>query len=200
MKRKLLLITCIGILGVSAYGNNFTPERNSLNFKAGITGGTLKIDDESDQDTSSNISLNLEYIATSASGLEYGLGVGFSKINPNEDIEFRYVLGDIDTFPVYGLLRYKFDTQSNWNPYVFANLGYAYTNEKFGGSEDDDIPFIDIEGELYYACGIGLEYKENLSVEFLWSRSELDVDVKGEGSGDADADLFTLALGYRLDM
>ncbi len=204
MKRKILLLACIGILGTAVYGNEFTPERNSLNFKMGITDGELKPDGEigdlyGDQDTSANISLNLEYIASSPSGLEYGLGVGFVKIEPNETDDVRSVIGDIDTYPIYGLLRYKFDTGTYWNPYIFGNLGYAYADETFTIALDTGDINADVEGGLYYAFGIGTEYKEDFSIEFFWSRTELEWDEPGY-SEDIDADLFTLAMGYRLDM
>lgn len=219
MKRKLILITCLGLLGSAAYANNFTPERNSINLKGGITCGridlkNLNYEDETielgDQNTSTNISLNLEFISSSPSGLEYGLGAGFNKITPNENIVLSTAAGDIDTYPIYGILRYKLNTNSNWNPYVFGNLGYAIINQRSTlrleniGLLDGNLNF---KGGLYYSLGIGTEYKENLSLEFYWSRTELNVDLDAHMNNDTfkqnldgDANTFTLAIGYRLDI
>ena len=216
---------CIGILGTAVYGNNYIPERHSLNFKMGLTDGELDVDDTlenfageelGDQDTAANISLNVEYIATTPSGLEYGGGVGYAKVEPNEHNTVNEHLRDIDTCPIYGLVRYKADNEGEWKPYIFGNLGFVHVDEMFISTGTnfsyDYKETYDIDGGCYYALGIGAEYRDVFSVELIWSKTKLEYDIKeeimpisGPGtnddySGDLDATLLTLALGYRLDI
>lgn len=209
MKKTLLLLGCFAILGTTAFAaGEFAPERESLNFKVGLTDGEVSPSGElgdyiGDQKTSANISANLEYIASTSSGLEYGAGIGFNKIAINDSAMVNAIIGDTDTYPLYGLVRYKLDNDSELKPYIFANLGYAYADEEFGmdGYFGPSGESIEVEGGLYYAVGVGAEYKDKMSVEFYWSRTELEykADFVGE-TIDGDADMLTLAFGYRMDI
>ncbi len=201
MKKKLLLLTCLVTLGATAFAADFAPNKHSMNFKMGITDGTIDAgdldSDFDDQNTSANISANVEYIASSASGLEYGAGIGFTKFDANEEIMLSVYTGDVDSYPIYGLARYKFNTDSEYKPYVFGNLGYAYIDEEFSDGGDS----IQVDGGLYYGAGVGIEFNENFSTEFYWSRTEFELEANYDSETyDLDADMFTLAFGYKIDM
>ena len=200
MKKKFLLMSCMIILGTTAFAADFTPSNQSLNFKVGLTDGTIdagELDSSlDDQSTSANISANIEFIASSDSGLEYGAGLGFTKLESNESIELKIYTGDIDCYSLYALARYKFDTDSKLKPYVFGNFGYSYIDEEFSDFGDT----IEINGGLYYAAGVGVEFNENFSTEFYWSRTDFEADIDGDETYDLDANMFTLAFGYKMDI
>lgn len=203
MKRRILLLICVGILGAAAYGHESAPEGNFMNFKVGITDGSLEFqgkkgNEYGDQDTSANISLHLEYIVSAPSGLEYGAGLGFLKGELNEHDKIRTVIENINTFPFYGLLRYRFHNNSHWEPYIFANLGYSYVDEEFISEVDGEQVAGDVEEGIYYAFGFGAEYQETYSAELIFSRTEANWDEWGGDDEKIHVDLITLAIGYRL--
>ncbi len=219
MRRKILLICVMVLLGTIAFAGVMTPERESLNFKFGLSKGNAEIevedsDEVGDPEVTVDLSksVNIEYIASTASGLEYGLGVGFTEIDTGAFIhdEFKEAIkqeaGDIYSIPMYVLARFKFDNEKDWKPYVFGNLGFAYINEEVVDAAETGNQDIvtDIGGELFAAVGVGAEYKEKLSVEFMFSQTTMDInrtapDPAEEFDGNIDVQLLTLAVGYRLD-
>jgi len=226
MRRKLFLICVMVLLGTIAFAGVMTPERESLNFKIGLSKGNAEFEVEDSEEVGDpeatvdlTKSINIEYIASTASGFEYGLGIGFTEINTEgfahdelSDIAFKTIngqdsdrkeVGAIYSIPMYVLARFKFDNEKDWDPYVFGNLGFSYVNEEIvdthsNGEEDK----LEIGGDFFVAVGVGAEYKDNLSVELIFSQTNMDVTTTGPSElaeGDLDVQLLTLAVGYRLD-
>ena len=219
MRRKLLLLCVMVLLGTVAFAGVLAPERELLNFKFGLSKGNADIevedsDEVGDPEVTVDLSktINIEYIASTASGFEYGVGVGATEIDTGAFIHdelkeaIKEEAGDIYSIPVYVLARFKFDNEKDWKPYVFGNLGFAYVNEEVvDAAESGDQNIVtDIGGELFAAVGVGAEYKEKLSVEFMFSQTTMDInrtapDPDEQFDGDIDVKLLTLAVGYRLD-
>jgi opacity protein-like surface antigen len=207
MKKTLLLLGCFVILGTTAMARDFmAPERTSVNIKVGLGTGDLSYDQENnpyeEEHSMSNESLNLEYITSYETGFEVGAGAGIAKNSFDAD-----GYDDLTTIPVYAIARYKWDRDSNWNPYVFANLGYAFSNYESTDSEDRDNGTYEVNGGLYCAVGVGAEYNENFSVELYWNKVALEEEYNSsdnqentERDADFDLDFVTLAFGYRLDI
>jgi len=205
MKTKLLLMGCFIMLGTTAVavGKIPLPEKNSINIKLGLGTGNVEYQQNNNYNydmSLKNTSVNLEYIASYEQGLELGVGAGITRNSIDDWDE------NITTIPVYVLARYKWDRDSNWNPYVFTNLGYAFSNYNYSYSHvDDDYSYSnEINGGLYYAVGVGAEYKDNFSIELYWNgsclnykRDDYNTDYDDE---DYDIEVITLAFGYRLDI
>ena len=218
MKRKILLIGVMILFGAFAFAGALAPERESLNFKFGLSKGNAEIDVEDgteigDPEVTVDLSksVNIEYIASTAKGFEYGVGAGFTEINTgaftHDELEtIGEEVGEIYSVPVYVLARFKFENEKDWEPYVFGNLGFAYVNEEVvdtSGTPGEEETVMDIGGEFYFAFGVGAEYQEKLSVELMFSQTNMDVEWSGpdaEDDGDMDVQLLTLSVGYRLDI
>lgn len=213
MKKKLLILGCFILFSSYVFAGTFTPVRESVNLKIGLSKGdaTLDVTDDENHKPENSIdqstSINIEYIRSTASGMEYGAGIGAAEIDTgtfgHDELKYIYSdLGDIYSFPVYALIRYKFDTGREWVPYVFGNLGYAFVDERTvdSGTESD---VTEIEGGLYTALGVGAEYQEKFSMELMWNKTSMDVTRTGDDDtyeGDLDIEMITLAFGYRLDL
>ena len=200
MKKMLLLLGCFIILGTTVTASEIlSPERTSVNVKVGLGTGSADYgrDDYNFDISLANTSVNIEYIASYERKVELGAGVGMAR-NAVDDWDW-----DITTIPVYALARYKWDTASDWNPYVFSNLGYAFSNYDKSYNDNSVYDNEKINGGLYWALGVGAEYKENFSAELYWNRYDLEYERNssyGDEKGDFDVDMVTLAFGYRLDI
>ncbi len=204
MKRTLMLLGCFIALGTTTLASVdiASPERNSLNIKVGFGTGDVDYDRENNYDydiSLSNTSLNLEYLASYNQGLELGVGTGIAR-NSVDDWDW-----EVTTIPVYAIARYKWSTNSDWDPYVFANLGYAFSNFDYSYDNNSGYSYSrEVTGGLYSALGLGAEYKEKFSVEIYWNKSNLGYEEHNSSGdkydGDFDVDMVTLALGYRLDI
>ena len=187
MKRVLLGITALLLVCAPAYA---ALEGRSAMFKLGVAGGEIDTDTSAgDEDLDVNLTVGLEYLFRLESGIDFGLGAAFEK-HELKDVVFRNGFNDIESYPVYGILRYRFKVWDNWTPYIYGNLGYAFTDEDRGE--------LSVEGGPYYGAGLGLEYRESFGIEAGWSRTEFDADVDGE-SVDPVSDLFKVSLTMRLD-
>jgi len=206
MKMKLLLMGCFIMLGTTAIAVDKipSPERNSINIKLGLGTGNVEYQEDNryNYDLSlNNTSVNLEYIASYEKGLELGVGVGVARNSLDEwDM-------DITSIPVYALARYKWEKDSDWNPYVFTNLGYSFSNFDYSYSRDDDDYYYstEVDGGLYLALGVGAEYKDKFSIELYWNKSILDYKENNYydydyDDSDFEIEMITLAFGYRLDI
>lgn len=204
MKKTLLLLGCFVILGATAAAVDIpSPERNSVNIKVGLGTGDLSYDQQDnpfeEENSISNESVNLEYISSYENGLELGAGAGIAKNSFDAD-----GYDDVTTIPVYALARYKWDTDSDWNPYVFANLGYAFSN--YESSDENSDSSYEINGGLYCALGAGAEYKEKFSVELYWNKAVLEEEYDDSSyhntdrTADFELEFVTLAFGYRFDI
>lgn len=187
MKRLLIGLSALLLVGTSAYAF----EERSLMFKLGIVTGEIETDTaEGKEDLDTNLSIGLEYIFRWENGIDAGLGVSFEK-HELESAKFNFGLNHIDTYPVYGILRYRFDPWKNLTPYVYGNLGYAFGDESKGEAN--------IDGGMYYGMGAGIEYVENLALELGWSRTEFDGEDRNGNSFDPESDLIKLSVVMRLD-
>jgi len=187
MKRLLLGITALLLVSAPAHA---ALEGKSAQFKLGVAGGEMDTDTSAgDEDLEVNLTVGLEYILKFESGFDFGLGAAFEK-HELKDVTFRNGFNDIESYPVYGILRYRFKVYENWTPYLYGNLGYAYTDEDRGP--------LSVDGGLYYGLGLGVEYRESFGIEAGWSRTEFDAEVDGE-SVEPVSDLFKLSLVMRLD-
>lgn len=187
MKRVLLGITALLLVCAPAYA---ALEGRSAMFKLGVAGGQMDTDTSAgDEDLDIYPTVGLEYLFRFESGIDLGLGAAFEK-HELKDVVFQNGFNDVESYPVYGILRYRFNVWENWTPYIYGNLGYAFTDKDRGDLTIDSGP--------YYGAGVGLEYRESFGIEAGWSRTEFDAEIDGKDI-DPVSDLFKLSLTMRLD-
>ncbi|MGB6127770.1 MAG: outer membrane beta-barrel protein [Psychrilyobacter sp.] len=120
-----------------------------------------------------------------------GLGTGYQR-----ESEIRVKgknCGVIDTIPIYATVKYRFNDDGIYKPYIKLNLGVSipYTKselEKTG---------VTAETGFYYSLGGGMEYKNMIvDLSYQYNRNKLD----GDYDGKIETSKLTLGIGYRLDI
>lgn len=120
-----------------------------------------------------------------------GLGIGYQRESKVEVDGKNY--NTIDTIPIYAVVKYRFNEQGIYKPYVKLNLGMSvpYTRS--------DLDRTNVTGKtgIYYSLGGGIEYK-NMIVDLSYQYNENKLD--GEYDGNIKFSRLTLGIGYRLDI
>lgn len=187
MKRILIGIVSLFLVGTASY----SLENRSFMVKLDIMGGEIDTDTaKGTEDLDAELGLGLEYLLRWENGIDTGIGFSFER-HELSGSRFDYGFNRIESYPLYGILRYRLKTKSNWTPYIYGNLGYAFTSESKAG--------ISIDDGIYYGAGLGVEYVENLGIQIGWSRTEFDGRDRGGNSFDPESDLIKLSIIMRLD-
>ncbi len=187
MKKLLLGISAILILSAPSYAID-----KSAMIKLGTATGVMDTDTPyGDEDLEVKMTTAFEYFFRLENGIDIGAGIAYEK-HELRSSKFDYGVSDINSYPIYGLLRYRFKTDTDWTPYIYGNLGYASIDED-GGSGD-----YDMDGGTYVGAGVGIEYIENFGAEIGWARTYMDGSYNGYDF-DPVSDLFKMSLTIRLD-
>lgn len=120
-----------------------------------------------------------------------GLGIGYQR-----ESEIR-VKGKncqiIDTIPIYATIKYRFNDDGIYKPYIKLNLGVSipYTKSELERTG------VTAETGFYYSLGGGMEYKNMIvDLSYQYNRNKLD----GDYDGKIEISKLTLGIGYRLDI
>ena len=186
MKKALFGILTLLLISFPAY----SLEGRSAIVKLGVLTGEIDTDSSvGNEDLEVNLGIGVEYFFRFESGLDLGIGAAYEKQELKE-ADFTLGFDELEVFPVYGLVRYRLNTRGKWTPYIYGNLGYAFTDENKGA--------LTVDGGIYYGAGIGVEYKEVFGLEAGWAGTEFDAEHSGT-SFDPKSDLIKLNLTMRLD-
>lgn len=185
---KRLLFGAVALLLVSSPA--YSLEGRSAMVKLGVLTGEIDTDSAvGDEDLDTNLTVGLEYFFRFESGLDLGIGGAFER-HELKSADFKFGFNEIESYPVYGLIRYRIKNDSNWTPYVYSNLGYAFADESKAG--------LSVDGGMYYGAGVGVEYRDDFGLEAGWARTEFDADYEDQ-TFDPESDVFKLSITMRLD-
>lgn len=153
----------------------------------------------------------LEGTRSLTDNFELGLGVAYQGHNKNKTFTIggpgeTVTVGKYDSVPVYVTGKYNFNTESQFKPYLKANLGYSFNiNEKdtkIGGES----PFkTTVKNGLYTGIGAGVEYN-NFLVDLMYQTNFAKASLKDKEDGESlkksklDYSRVTLSVGYKLDI
>ena len=120
-----------------------------------------------------------------------GLGTGYQR--QSEVSVGGENFGIVDTIPIYATVKYRFNEEGIYKPYIKLNLGVSipYTRE------DLERTGVTAETGFYYSVGGGVEYK-NILIDLSYQYNENKLD--GEYDGGVEYSRLTLGIGYRLDI
>lgn len=147
-----------------------------------------------------------------------GKKTGFNELSNTIESEYSKGYDDFqgyDSVPLYLTGRYILTNKWAFKPYIKASLGYSFNfgneNIKYSDgveyeneSTDTDLGgqtfeayniSTDIKNGLYYAAGLGVEYKF-LSLEALYQVNEGELNI-GNQKYDANSERISLILNYR---
>jgi len=133
----------------------------------------------------------VELVHEPISNLITGLGTGYQRGSEIRIDGADY--GIIDTIPIYATVKYRFNEESIYKPYIKLNLGVSipYTRA------DLDRTGVITETGFYYSLGGGIEYKNTIiDLSYQYNKNELD----GKYDGKVEFSRLTLGIGYRLDI
>ncbi|UUV17549.1 porin family protein [Fusobacteria bacterium ZRK30] len=144
---------------------------------------------------------------------DLGLGLAYQFHGDREDKSNGTSQGNLDSkggeynsVPLYLIAKYNFHMDSEFTPYLKANLGYSFNM----GSSDIEYSFTDanksgkteteVENGLYWAIGGGMEY-HNFTVELMYALNKAKSEIKGENEKeDNDYGRLVLSAGYRFNL
>jgi opacity protein-like surface antigen len=119
-----------------------------------------------------------------------GLGAGYQRSSEMK-IQGGGAYSIIDTIPLYITVKYKFNKEGRYMPYIKINFGASlpYTRA------DLDRTGVEVETGYYGAIGGGVEYNHFiLDLSYQWNKNKFD----GDYSGEIEFSRLTLGIGYRL--
>lgn len=158
-------------------------EGNSVDVKAGLDLGSkskVKNEDFSFDLLKKGFEIGTEYRRNLGAGFEAGAGIFYKRNNFKKEVlddalvdeaSYDTKYKSFNAVPIYATARYNFNTNSNFVPYIKANLGYSINSGKaesnytgVGTSKYYDIAGklnekFEFKNGLYYGLGTGLKYK-----------------------------------------
>ena len=158
-------------------------EGNSVDVRAGLDLGSkskVKNEDFSFDLLKKGFEIGTEYIRNLGAGFEAGAGIFYKRNNFKKEVlddalvdeaSYDTKYKSFNAVPIYATARYNFNTNSDFVPYIKANLGYSINSGKaesnytgVGTSKYYDIAGklnekFEFKNGLYYGLGTGLKYK-----------------------------------------
>lgn len=158
-------------------------EGNSVDVRAGLDLGSkskVKNEDFSFDLLKKGFEIGTEYRRNLGAGFEAGAGIFYKRNNFKKEVlddalvdeaSYDTKYKSFTAVPIYATARYNFNTNSDFVPYIKANLGYSINSGKaesnytgVGTSKYYDIAGklnekFEFKNGLYYGLGTGLKYK-----------------------------------------
>ena len=158
-------------------------EGNSVDVKAGLDLGSkskVKNEDFSFDLLKKGFEIGTEYRRNLGAGFEAGAGIFYKRNNFKKEVlddalvdeaSYDTKYKSFNAVPIYATARYNFNTNSDFVPYIKANLGYSINSGKaesnytgVGTSKYYDLAGklnekFEFKNGLYYGLGTGLKYK-----------------------------------------
>lgn len=146
-------------------------------------------------------SAGVEYLFSPAKNILTGLGVGYHAKNTysnhhivgstEKEKETKYTY-QFSNMALYAVGKYYFATQSQTTPYLLARLGYSFNDwedysKRQGGKNIDIDGSQEIDDSVYAAAGIGMNFSQYVSAEFLYSIIPIDAQAYYHASSGAGA-------------
>lgn len=192
MKKIILLVYLLLSIGVVAQDTDMLEFRFGGNVK---TNYNFSINDGGNN---SNLKPKdfgyegvVELIHSPIDNLITGLGTGYQR---NENIELKgsnNTQNTVDTVPVYATVKYLFNEDGDYRPYLKLNLGVAIPHTRGSLKKRG----VEAHTSWYYAVGGGIEYNSLiLDLSYQYSQTKL----KGAYDGKIKFSRVTLGIGYRL--
>lgn len=211
--RKVLL----GLVALSAV--SFAQSDMYLNVRIGGDFGASydKIKDEdgvtvlSDKTDGFGGELALEGYKSLTDDFDLGLGLAyqFHAERKTQNIESdggnpKGTGGEYKSIPVYLTAKYNFNLNSQYKPYLMANLGYSFnfdsSDAKFKWDGGSDTVGIKVDNGLYWALGGGVEYN-NFTVDLMYAVTKAEAENDEDNNkDDGDYARFVLSAGYRFNL
>lgn len=188
------LIGLFLVLGTASFANYGKIEaRGGIDF-----GGKYHYNnnDKSQKTKKTSGEVGLEYRYEVLPGLELGAGTAFQfhKHLKDKDSD-RQNEKNYNSVPIYSTAKYTFDVPTDIKPYIKGDLGYSINN---GKHVLEDGTTYSPKGGLYYAAGIGLNFK-NVNVELMYKENK--GKYKHEGTKyNADYRRVSLGVGYDFNL
>lgn len=147
---------------------------------------------------------------------EAGLGIGYiwrgkEKYDfENTEEKFNGDFPRYDSVPLYLIGKYNFNLDSEFKPYVKADLGYSFNKAKNSSGTDVDkvnnitdefSGKIKFKNGLYTSVGVGLEYR-NFVTELAYVHTSAKVkwgDEDGSGNDRYNNNAVRLTVGYKFN-
>lgn len=103
-----------------------------------------------------------------------------------------------NSIPLYLIAKYNFNLDSNFKPYVKADLGYSFNKGKYTFKLDNEETKAKAENGLYAGVGVGLEYNNFLTeLSYTLTKSKLKWDNGEKDKYDNRA--VRLSVGYKFN-
>lgn len=157
-------------------------EGNSVDVRAGLDLGSkskVKNEDFSFDLLKKGFEIGTEYRRNLGAGFEAGAGIFYKRNNFKKEVlddalvdeaSYDTKYKSFNAVPIYATARYNFNTNSDFVPYIKANLGYSINSGKAESNYTGvGTSYYDIAGKLnekfefknglYYGLGTGLKYK-----------------------------------------
>ncbi|MGX6592739.1 outer membrane protein [Cetobacterium ceti] len=181
-----------------------------------------KLKDENTSDKISNgktkgfgYEIAIEGTQNITDSLELGVGIAYQGHNKNKDFTFEDAgeantvkMAKYDSLPIYFTGKYNFKTESSWNPYIKANLGYAFNlnadKTKFTDNTGTQSIKTKVKNGLYTGIGAGVEYN-NYLVDIMYQTNFAKAYLSDSKDGNSSKSKLnysrvTLSVGYKLDI
>ena len=216
MKKTLAVTVCaIFLSALTAYA-----EGNIVEFRAGFS-PSPKFDVTPSKKAKPSFEIGAEYRYAVTNNTEIGGGIAYQnhgKLKKFTDIEDSFLRVEVqdtklyNSVPLYLTAKYNFRNDSDFLPYIKANLGYSFnsgskssnykTYSKVTGAVLDEGKLKDfsVDDGIYYAVGAGMTYR-GFNIDLSYQVNSADMKgTRYDGrtdSGRANNRRITLGFGYQ---
>lgn len=196
-------------------------ENNVVEVKLGVS-PSPRFDVTPSSKAKASYEIGAEYRYELTNNVEIGGGISYQnhgKLKRFTDIEDTMVRVDVsdtklyNSIPIYATVKYNFRNETEFTPYIKANLGYSIntsnknksTYETYNKSnglllDSGTLKEYKAKNGIYYSLGIGAEYKGFIGeLSYQINTSKID-GLRYDGirdSGRADNKRLTLGIGYQ---
>ena len=138
--------------------------------------------------------------------VEVGLGLGYQdhgrgKAVKDEDGDAP-LMPRFRSVPLYATAKYNLPIESEFHPYLKADLGYSFNMKSSKTYKDEDGEFkFSYKNGMYWGLGAGVEY-ENFVADLMYKMNYGKAKISDEDGSEThklDYGRVTLSVGYRFD-
>jgi len=198
MKKVIMFAMILGAISTTVKA-----EEGSLSFIPKISIGETKVSigekDNAELNSKDIMGLEADIFYGVTNNLEMGVNISWTPYDVDLSSDYALAFDDYDDtlnlLGLMGIVRYNFDINPEFKPYISAKGGLVYGDATFKNNSAEG----KIEGKWAAAISTGIEY-HNINLELGYKVTEFEGSNNVNNSKETEEeDIVYVSLGYRFE-